>query len=74
MRQILAVDQDLMRFVCGQLEMEHIMASPVNYFVELCNHSGTTIGFHVIAHSEYEAMQLAAERNPGFRAMWARRA
>lgn len=48
------------------------MASPKHYFVELRNASGHTLGTHVIAHSCYEAMQLAAERNPGFRALWAR--
>ena len=48
------------------------MANPRNYFVELRNSSGTTIGTHVYAHSEYEAMQLATEQNPGFRALSAR--
>lgn len=48
------------------------MANPRNYFVELRNRSGTTIGTHVYAHSEFEAMQIAAERNPGFRALSAR--
>lgn len=49
------------------------MANPVRYFVELRNGSGTTLGTHVLAHSSYEAMQLAAERNPGYRALCARR-
>lgn len=48
------------------------MANPKNYYVELRNSSGTTIGVHVYAHSEYEAMQQASERNPSFRAMFAR--
>jgi hypothetical protein len=49
------------------------MASPCSYYVELRNNSGTTLGTHVMAHSSYEAMQLAAERNPGYRALFARR-
>ena len=49
------------------------MANPFRYFVELRNASGTTIGTNIIAHSSYAAMQLAAERNPGFRALWARK-
>ncbi len=48
------------------------MANPKNYYVELRNNSGTTIGIHLYAHSEYAAMQMAAERNPGYRALFAR--
>ncbi|MCX7180737.1 MAG: hypothetical protein NTX56_18890 [Proteobacteria bacterium] len=48
------------------------MANARNYYVELRNECGTTIGTHVYAHSDYAAMQLAAERNPGFRALFAR--
>ncbi len=48
------------------------MANPQNYYVELRNSSGTTIGVHVYAYSEYDAMQQASDRNPGFRAMFAR--
>jgi hypothetical protein len=49
------------------------MASPVVYFVELRNRTGHTQGVHVYAHSEYEAMQLAVERHPDYRALWAKR-
>jgi len=49
------------------------MANPFRYYVELRNSSGTTLGTHVIAHSSYAAMQLAAERNPGYRPLFARR-
>ncbi|MCE2659360.1 MAG: hypothetical protein LW854_14140 [Rubrivivax sp.] len=49
------------------------MANPFHYYVELRNSSGTTLCTHVIAHSEFEAMVLAGERNPGFRALFARR-
>lgn len=49
------------------------MANPFRYYVELRNHNGMTIGTHVIAHSSYAAMELAAERNPGYRALFARR-
>ncbi len=48
------------------------MANPRNYYVELRNNSGTTIGVHVYAHSEYEAIQQALARSPGFRALSAR--
>lgn len=48
------------------------MANPRRYYVELRNNSGHTIGTHLHAHSEYAAMQLAAERNPGYRALFAR--
>jgi len=48
------------------------MANPRNYYVELRNNSGTTQGVHVIAHSEYEAIQIALERYPGYRALFAR--
>lgn len=48
------------------------MASPKNYFVELRNQSGTTIGRHVYASSEYEAMSSAEANNPGYRARFAR--
>jgi len=48
------------------------MANPRNYYVELRNNSGTTQGTHVIAHSEYEAIQIALERYPGYRALFAR--
>jgi len=49
------------------------MANPFRYYVELRNDCGTTLGTHVIAHSSYAAMQLAAERNPGYRPLCARR-
>jgi hypothetical protein len=49
-----------------------MMANARSYFVELRNGSGTTIGTHVYAHSEYEAMQLATERNPDYRALFAK--
>jgi len=49
------------------------MANPFRYYVELRNGSYTTLGTHVIAHSAYAAMQLAVERNPGYRALFARR-
>jgi hypothetical protein len=49
------------------------MANPFRYYVELRNHNFTTLGTHVTAHSSYAAMQLAAERNPGFRPLFARR-
>ena len=48
---------------------EHNMPNPRTYVVELRNNSGTTISTHVYAHSEYEAIQLAVERNPGYRAL-----
>lgn len=48
------------------------MANPRRYYVELRNQCGTTIGVHLIAHSEYAAMQMAAEINPGYRALFAR--
>ena len=48
------------------------MANPRNYYVELRNTSGTTIGTHVYAYSEYDAIQQALARNPGFRALFAR--
>ena len=47
-------------------------SNPRRYFVELRNATGFTLGTHVMAHSCYDAMQLAAERNPGFRALSAR--
>lgn len=49
------------------------MANARSYYVELRNSSGTTLCTHVMAHSAYEAMHLATERNPGFRPMFARR-
>lgn len=49
------------------------MATPFRYYVEMRNASGCTMGTHVTAHSSYAAMELAAERNPGFRALFARR-
>ena len=49
------------------------MANPFRYYVELRNSSGTTLGTHVIAHSSYAAMQIAGERNPGYRPLFARR-
>lgn len=49
------------------------MANPFRYYVELRNKSGMTIGTHLYAHSDYAAMELAAERNPGYRALFARR-
>lgn len=48
------------------------MANPLRYYVELRNGSGMTIGTHVIAHSSYDAMQQAADRNPGYRTLFAR--
>lgn len=48
------------------------MSNPIRHYVELRNASGTTLGTHVTAHSSYAAMQLAAERNPGFRPLFAR--
>jgi hypothetical protein len=49
------------------------MANPNRYYVEMRNNSGTTIGTHVTAHSSYAAMDMAAERNPGFRPLFARK-
>ena len=49
------------------------MANSFRYIVEVRNSSGHTIGTNVIAHSEYEAIQIALERNPGYRALSARR-
>ena len=49
------------------------MANPHRYYVELRNSSGTTQGTHVYAHSEYEAIQRALERHPGYRALFARK-
>jgi hypothetical protein len=49
------------------------MATQGRYYVELRNHNFTTLGTHVTAHSTYAAMQLAAELNPGFRPLFARR-
>lgn len=48
------------------------MANLISYYVEMRNASGTTLGTHVMAHSSYAAMQLAAERNPGYRPLFAR--
>lgn len=48
------------------------MANPVRYYVELRNISGTTIGTHVFAQSPYAAMTIAAERNAGYRPLFAR--
>ena len=48
------------------------MANPKNYYVELRNNSGTTIGVHVYARSEYDAIQQAIARSPGYRALFAR--
>ncbi|WP_395700208.1 hypothetical protein [Aquabacterium sp.] len=48
------------------------MSNQRSYFVEMRNASGCGLGTHVMAHSCYEAMQLAAERNPGFRPLSAR--
>ena len=60
------------RSLDSPLELEGIMANPRNYYVELRNNSGTTQGTHVYAHSEYEAIQLALVRYPGYRALFAR--
>lgn len=49
------------------------MANPFRYYVEMRNSSGTTLGTHVTAHSSYAAMQRAAERNPGWRPLFARK-
>lgn len=49
------------------------MANPFRYYVELRNRCYTTLGTHVTAHSSYEAMQLVAERNPGYPPLFARR-
>lgn len=49
------------------------MANPYRYYVELRNSCGTTIGTHVTAHSSYEAMEAASARNPGYRALFARK-
>lgn len=49
------------------------MANPFHYYVELRNSSGMTVGTHVIAHSSYAAIQLAAERKPGYRPLFVRR-
>ena len=35
------------------------MANPRNYYIEMRNNSGTTLGTHAYAHSEYETMQIA---------------
>jgi hypothetical protein len=48
------------------------MANPKTYYVELRNNSGTTIGTHVYAQSEFAAMSSAEQNNPGFRALFAR--
>jgi hypothetical protein len=48
------------------------MANAKNYYVELRNSSGTTIGTHVYAQSEYAAMSSAEQNNPGFKALFAR--
>lgn len=48
------------------------MANPKYYYVELRNSSGTIIGTHVMAFSEYDAMQMAAINNPGWRVLFAR--
>ena len=58
-------------FISSQ-QQERKMANPRNYYVELRNTSGTTIGTHVYAYSEYDAIQQALARNPGFRALFAR--
>jgi len=49
------------------------MANPTRHYDELRNNSATTVGAGVTAHSAYEVMQLAAERNPGFRPLFARK-
>lgn len=48
------------------------MANPCRYYVELRNGSGHTLGTHVWAHSEFDAMSRAAENNPGYRPLFAR--
>ena len=52
------------------------MANLRSYYVEMRGkvngNTGTTIGTHVYAHSEYEAMGLAEARNPEYRALFAR--
>jgi len=48
------------------------MANPKNYYVELRNSCGTTIGKHYYAQSEYAAMSMAEQQNPGYRALFAR--
>ena len=48
------------------------MANTKNFYVELRNSTGTTVGKHVCAHSEYAAMSLAERQNPGFGALFAR--
>ena len=47
--------------------------NPHHYYVEMQNATGFTQGTHVYAHSCYAAMQLAGERHPGFRPLFARK-
>jgi hypothetical protein len=49
------------------------MANPYRFCVQLRNNSGTTLVTHVTAHSTYAAMAMAAEANPGWRPLFARR-
>jgi|JI10StandDraft_1071094.scaffolds.fasta_scaffold134266_5 hypothetical protein len=49
------------------------MANSYRYFVELRNSPGTTLGTHVTAHSSNSSLALAAEQNPSWRPLSARR-
>ena len=48
------------------------MANQKNYYVEMRNSCGTTVGVHVYAHSEYAACQLALQRHPDYRILFER--
>jgi hypothetical protein len=42
------------------------------YYVELRNSSGTTVGTQVFAYSDFDAMRLARERYPDYTPLFAR--
>lgn len=48
------------------------MPSPKRYSVELRNRAGATLNAQVVARTLQDAMELAAERHPGYRALSAR--
>lgn len=41
------------------------------YYVELRNSSGTTVGTQMLAYGEFDAIRLASERYPDYRALFA---
>ena len=47
-----------------------VMVDLRRYYIEICRDNGRSHGIHVFARNGYEAIQLASERNPGYRVLY----